>query len=102
MVRAQIIGRFPLSDHIISGGIVSSSVMVEDSSLNQKITELDPSGKATQVFNLDIVLLEEGQELVGLIVHDGKDLLSGYPWIVGSVGHWSGVVVAIESSEHDT
>lgn len=85
MVRAQIIGRFPLSDHIISGGIVSSSVMVEDPSLNQKITELDTSGKATQIFNLHIVLLEEGQQLIGLIVHNRQDLLSSYPWVVRAV-----------------
>lgn len=76
--------------------------MVEDPSLNQKITELDTSGKATQIFNLHIVLLEEGQQLIGLIVHNRQDLLSSYPWVVRAVWHWSGVVVAIESSEHDT
>ena len=102
MVRAEVIGRLPLSDHIISGGVVSSSVMVEDSPLNQEITELDTSGKSTQVFNLHVVLLEEVQQLVGLIVHDRQDLLSSYPWVVGPVRDGSGVVVAIESSEHDT
>ena len=102
MVRAEVIGRLPLPDHIISGGVVGSSVMVEDSPLNQKITELDTSGKSTQVFNLHVVLLEEVQQLVGLIVHDRQDLLSSYPWVVRPVRDGPGVVVAIKSSEHDT
>ena len=102
MVRAEVIGRLPLPDHIISGGVVSSSVMVEDSPLNQKITELDTSGKPTQVFNLHVVLLEEVQQLVGLIVHDRQDLLSSYPWVVGPVRDGSVVAVAIEFSAHDT
>lgn len=102
MVRAEVIGGLPLPDHIVSGGIVGSGVMVEDPSLNQEIAELDAPGQSAQVFNLDVVLGEEVEQLVGLIVDDGQDLLPGDPGVVGPVRDGPRVVVAIESSEHDT
>ena len=51
--------------------------MVVDSPLNKKIPELNASCESSLILYLDAILLEEGEELVGLVVVGLEDVFPG-------------------------
>ena len=95
----KVIGLFPLMNVVFSAGVVKAAVVVEDPPSDLKIPETDASGQSSQIVNTPIVLSEELEDLVGLGVGDVEDFLFGEPGVVGAVGDWAGVVVAVRPVE---
>lgn len=100
VLLGEIIGILPLSDHVVSAGVVGSRVVVIDSTFNEQISELDTSCESSQIVGVDLVLCEEFEDLVGFWITDVQDLRSGDSGVVGAVGDWSGVVVTVKLVVH--
>lgn len=100
VLLGEVIGVLPLPDHVVSAGVVGGRVVVEDSTFNKQVSELDTSCESSQIVGVDLVLCEEFEDLVGFWIADVQDLRSGDSGVDGAVGDWSGVVVTVELVVH--
>ena len=73
-------------------------MMVVDSLSDFPVAVPDASGKSSQIGELDSVLVENVDDLLGVSVVFLEDLLFLETGVVASVGNRAGVVVAIEGS----
>lgn len=103
MFFGEIVGGLPLMDVVFGISVVKSVVVVVDASAYFQVSEANASGQSSKIVNGDIVPSELVKDFVCLYILDVEDLRFGDAWVVGAIGDWSGVVVAVHAvEEHDT
>ena len=99
---SEVIGVLPLSNDVVARSVVGRRVVREHPSFDQQIAEADAPRESSEVRDFNFVASEEREQFFGFGVLYLEDLGFDLARVVGAVGHGAGVVITVESCEHDT